>query len=258
MILSRLKKAVQEQNWFAVVLEVLIVIVGVVIGFQITIWGQGRSNTAKEISYLEQLSEDLHGTASRSEAQTNFFRRADEAATNLVRAFRTNERPSADSILTWVHYASRLDRSIAVSGAAEALVETGDLNLIRTDSLRSAITTYLDVLQLYEGYLDSNSDRAVVHVENLSGLIDYGEALLVTSPVYANDSTALNELNPFPTGALRTPFPLDVETFLTSREAYTSAWNLWRRRYLMKLNRNAIERESSKLLTIVEAELADE
>ena len=33
MILSRLMKAVREQNWFAVTLEFLIVILGVVIGF---------------------------------------------------------------------------------------------------------------------------------------------------------------------------------------------------------------------------------
>jgi len=36
MILSRISRAVREQNWFAVVLEFVIVIAGVVIGFQVT------------------------------------------------------------------------------------------------------------------------------------------------------------------------------------------------------------------------------
>jgi hypothetical protein len=35
-ILGRLSQALREQNWFAVVLEVCIVIVGVVVGFQVT------------------------------------------------------------------------------------------------------------------------------------------------------------------------------------------------------------------------------
>jgi hypothetical protein len=35
MILARLSKAIREQNWFAVVLEFVIVIAGVVTGFQI-------------------------------------------------------------------------------------------------------------------------------------------------------------------------------------------------------------------------------
>jgi len=36
MILARLSSAIRAQNWFAVVLEFVIVIAGVVIGFQIT------------------------------------------------------------------------------------------------------------------------------------------------------------------------------------------------------------------------------
>ena len=38
MILQSLTKAIREQNYYAVVLEFLIVIAGVVIGFQITAW----------------------------------------------------------------------------------------------------------------------------------------------------------------------------------------------------------------------------
>jgi len=36
MILARITKAIREQNWFAVVLEFVIVIAGVAIGFQVT------------------------------------------------------------------------------------------------------------------------------------------------------------------------------------------------------------------------------
>ena len=35
-ILGRLTQAVREQNWFAVALELVIVVFGVVIGFQVT------------------------------------------------------------------------------------------------------------------------------------------------------------------------------------------------------------------------------
>ena len=42
MILDRLSRAFRQQNWFAVAIETLIVIVGVVVGFQITAWGNER------------------------------------------------------------------------------------------------------------------------------------------------------------------------------------------------------------------------
>lgn len=35
-ILTRLSKSVREQNWFAVFLEFLIVVIGVAVGFQLT------------------------------------------------------------------------------------------------------------------------------------------------------------------------------------------------------------------------------
>ena len=46
MILARLSRAVREQNWFAVVLEFFIVIVGVVIAFQVTAWNEARQDRA--------------------------------------------------------------------------------------------------------------------------------------------------------------------------------------------------------------------
>ncbi|MEE2525929.1 hypothetical protein V0U79_06090 [Hyphobacterium sp. HN65] len=50
MILARLSKAFREQNWFAVALEFVIVIAGVVIGFQITAWNTERSDRDRELS----------------------------------------------------------------------------------------------------------------------------------------------------------------------------------------------------------------
>ena len=47
MILARLSRAVREQNWFAVVLEFVIVIAGVVIGFQVTAWNAERAERAR-------------------------------------------------------------------------------------------------------------------------------------------------------------------------------------------------------------------
>ncbi len=65
-ILGRLTAAVGEQNWFAVVLDVHNVIVGVVIGFQVTGWGQDRADRVHEQTYLRQLAGDLRETENAS------------------------------------------------------------------------------------------------------------------------------------------------------------------------------------------------
>jgi hypothetical protein len=56
MILARISKAIREQNWFAVTLEFVIVIAGVVIGFQIS----SANERARERSELRELLVRTH------------------------------------------------------------------------------------------------------------------------------------------------------------------------------------------------------
>jgi len=60
MILQSLSKAIREQNYYAVLLEFVIVIAGVVIGFQIQAWNEQRQLREQEAIYLEQVQADLN------------------------------------------------------------------------------------------------------------------------------------------------------------------------------------------------------
>lgn len=53
MILRRITKHVKDQNWFAVVLDFLIVVVGILIAFQITNWSEARGDKADARIALE-------------------------------------------------------------------------------------------------------------------------------------------------------------------------------------------------------------
>lgn len=53
MILRRITKHVKEQNWFAVGVDFLIVVMGILIAFQITEWSQTRED-AENYQYLRQ------------------------------------------------------------------------------------------------------------------------------------------------------------------------------------------------------------
>ena len=45
MILRRLAESIRKQEWFTVVLEVLIVVVGIFIGLQVDEWNRARVGT---------------------------------------------------------------------------------------------------------------------------------------------------------------------------------------------------------------------
>jgi len=62
MILRRITQHVKDQNWFAVALDFVIVVVGILIAFQITEWNEARSERKLKGYYLERLHSDLTDT----------------------------------------------------------------------------------------------------------------------------------------------------------------------------------------------------
>lgn len=59
MILRRLADGIRTQDWFTVVVEVLIVVVGIFLGLQVDGWNQAREERLEEQIYLERLQADF-------------------------------------------------------------------------------------------------------------------------------------------------------------------------------------------------------
>jgi hypothetical protein len=63
MILRRVAHHLKRQEWTAVGIELLIVILGVFIGFQVTDWAGERAKRSAEARHLEEIAEDLRADA---------------------------------------------------------------------------------------------------------------------------------------------------------------------------------------------------
>jgi hypothetical protein len=59
MIPSRITEHLKEQNWFAVGVDFLIVVIGILLAFQITEWAGARSDRAREAQIIGDLLADL-------------------------------------------------------------------------------------------------------------------------------------------------------------------------------------------------------
>lgn len=59
MILRRLTKHVEDQNWFAVGVDFLIVVVGVFIGIQVANWNDAKSERVLEQQVLVHIADDI-------------------------------------------------------------------------------------------------------------------------------------------------------------------------------------------------------
>lgn len=227
-ILGRLTRAVREQNWSAVVLEVLIVIVGVVLGFQVTAWGARAADEVRERTYLTQLAADLRETESRMDSRD--ARAASQSyygIDRLIQAFGDAGRPPKDSVLAWLQRSLYTPSPRPVLGTAEGLVESGDLTILTDDSLRVAVSAYVDASK--ERLADQTwaFELANEHATTLRARIDLLEAFATT--VRASPAGLMGPAraqSPIPALVPRrdweAPFPLDTETFFRDEAAYTA------------------------------------
>ena len=69
MLLRRLTAHVRGENWFAVALDLLVVVVGLFIGLQIDTWWEGQKEAQLESVYLMEIQEDFEANRSSLEEQ---------------------------------------------------------------------------------------------------------------------------------------------------------------------------------------------
>ena len=69
MILRRFSKHITEQNWFAVWLDIVVVVVGIFLGMQVTEWNERRKEAIQENEFIDRFVVDIENHIS----QMNFL-----------------------------------------------------------------------------------------------------------------------------------------------------------------------------------------
>lgn len=59
MFLRRISTHIRGENWFAVMLDLLVVVVGLILGLQIDTWWEGQKEARIESTYLQEIREDF-------------------------------------------------------------------------------------------------------------------------------------------------------------------------------------------------------
>jgi hypothetical protein len=74
MILRRIAHHVKQQQWTAVLIELVILILGVFLGFQVSDWAKERANRSAEARHLEEIAEDLRADRTTLLGRANLVR----------------------------------------------------------------------------------------------------------------------------------------------------------------------------------------
>jgi hypothetical protein len=85
MILRRVIKHFRQQEWTAIFLDFLIVVVGVFVGLQVSNWNAARGERAEEVYYLNALAGDAKASIAEVTEQLTFLEKQAAAQRRLAR-----------------------------------------------------------------------------------------------------------------------------------------------------------------------------
>ncbi len=143
MILRRLVANLREQHWTGVFIELVIVVLGVFIGMQVTNWNQQRLSDQQSAIYTQHLRDDLRQEAVQLDGLKFYY---DEVLANARRALDDLEgrAPLSNEALVIAAYrASQYADYVQQRGTYDELVSTGNIGLITDLTLRRmAIEVY--------------------------------------------------------------------------------------------------------------------
>ena len=171
MILGRLADAIREQNWFTVLVELVLVIVGVFLGIQVSNWNDGRLDRQLEEQLLERLVVDFRDIESDSLLRlSRFVRQTEELRLLALQLDDIGENPDLGVVVPLLK-AMMNPRPGAGSATYQELLSTGNLGIVRSDALRVALSEFAS---LSEGAQSNNRLNWDVAINNGGRLLAIG------------------------------------------------------------------------------------
>ena len=144
MIVSRFTQNIRKQNWFAVIVDVLVVIVGIFLGLQVTNWQADITEQKTAEKYLVRLSSDLQDDLQRMRHTEQFWRiikNYTEQSLNYLEEPEKNTRTSWNIVLGFFQ-ASQIDPFQVNDITYNELQQAGQLSLLENHVLRQKLAEY--------------------------------------------------------------------------------------------------------------------
>ncbi len=144
MILRRIIEHVREQNWTAIAIEFVLLVLGVFLGIQVANWNEARLESQRADGFLERLSGDLDQELIEIDKRLVYVGRSIEYGEQALAWAEdgTLAQGSAwQTVLAFVQ-ASRILPYTPVDTTYQEMRSAGQLGLVRDAKLRASLTEY--------------------------------------------------------------------------------------------------------------------
>ncbi len=136
MILRRITEHVRNQNWTAIALDFLIVVVGVFIGIQVSNWNDARAVDRKSAVVTERLISDLQHEAWNYQYTIEYYKDVQSSGYRALNALTGKAELSDEALLINAYRATQYLVNARRRLTFDELSSTGAIELIRDENLR--------------------------------------------------------------------------------------------------------------------------
>jgi len=228
MLLTRIKNNILTQNWASLILEIIVLVVGIFLGFQLDNWNEDRKNTHLEKRYMERFYSDaiynINAIGSRVSLVNNRIKSLQKVINKLES--KTTEDVSIDDMGVVFCYWYISEAVPLRTTSYDELIASNSLALISNDELREQIQ------------LSHSRNLAVEY--DISSLNPISMNLGLQLQPYVKWFTfddSNSHPNEFIDGALKSTCSVDVESLKGNEAVISVLTQLYRSQFIIQASR---------------------
>ena len=144
MILRRVIEHVRAQNWTAIAIDFVIVVLGVFVGLQVNNWNAAQADQERAYGYLKRIRDDLDADLDGYMNRVRFWSDVmaqGRLALDYAASDDADRRPDWKILLAYFQ-ASQVGEHVVTDSTYEELKSAGELRLIGDPALRDQLAYY--------------------------------------------------------------------------------------------------------------------
>lgn len=150
MVIRRFREHITTHNWFAVGVDLAIVVLGVFLGIQASNWNAARLESNQEHHYRERLIADLRSNEADMRQRQFYYGQVRRHATAALRALEEPSSPVGEQFLIDMYQATQIMPRTTKRHTYDEMISAGKGELLGGPAIRDRVANYYLGVQQYE------------------------------------------------------------------------------------------------------------
>ncbi len=141
MILQRLTTALRKQDWFTVLIETLIVVLGVFLGLQLGNWNEEQADMRRGSAYTQRLAVDIRTDIRDRSNLLAYYDAVNDSAERAI-VLLNSDSPDPRELVVNAYRATEYANHQPTRATWDEIVSSGDIGLLPSDFVEDGWGAY--------------------------------------------------------------------------------------------------------------------